>query len=99
MGIIVKVSDHVGVFIFHQLTDENGQFRLVLCEDTGEADIGQEIVIDIGVGIVGGDVIVFGMQRSVTWHILMQVIATLTDDTDGRWRNVPIGVNVSEPLF
>ena len=56
------------------------------------------VVVDISVGVVGDDEVVFGMQCAIAWHILLKVVTTLAEDTDGRRRNVPICVDVSEPL-
>ena len=98
VGVIIEVGDDVGVFVFHQFADEDGQFRLVLGKDAGEADIGQMVVVDVGIRVVGGDEVVLGMQCPIAWHILLQVGAALADDADGRWRDVPAVVHVPDPL-
>ena len=99
MGVIVEVSDRVGVFIFHLLSYNDGQFRLILGDETGKTDVWQIVVVDVGVRIVGCDEVVNRMQCSVARHTLLQVVAAFANDTDRCWRDVPIGVNTSDPLF
>ena len=53
MFVVVKVHAGVGVFILHLLADEDGQFRLVLCDKTREADVREVVVVDVGIGVVG----------------------------------------------
>ena len=98
MTIVILVHDGVSVFIIYLLVDEERKVFVGLRNDAREAHVGQLVIVDVGVGIVGKDVVVLGVWRPISGYVGLRVFVALTNEAHRHGRDVPVMVNVSEAL-
>ena len=69
-----------------------------LSDEAREAHVGQLVIVDVGVGVVGIDIAVNRVWHPAARHVVVDVFTAFADEAHGHRRDVPVVVDVSEAL-